>query len=654
MKGVFSAMTERIKNFMSILKEKEYKKNRTSIDTGKLGWSISENTEKICNCMDAEKPIILHGDRIGFNRYNTQRLDSNSGNFVPNYGLYLTNGFDYVLEKMQSAQQSEFTEAAIKAIHAVYRLCDKYKEAAEGELKTALETVPEKAPKTYHEALVMMKIMIFVLRIGGVNHITLGRFDQYMYPFFMADINKGITTDEILELTEEFFISINLDIDLYHGMQDGDDGQSMMLGGLNEDGSDSFNELSQICMKASMELGLIDPKINLRVNKNTPDSLYLLGTEMTKMGLGFPQYSNDDVVIPGLIEYGYAPADAYNYSVAACWEFIVPDARDVPNIRTVNFPKIVNDCIHEYAEKCKTYDEFFGFVKNEIIHTCDRLLEEANSMDKRIPDIMDSLFSLTCIEKLKDQSEFSAKYNNYGFHGAGIANASDALCAVKKLVFEEKTYTAKELIKALDANFEGFEKMHTALCDCPKMGNNDDYADSLASDLMEVFCTHMKTLRNAAGGICRPGTGSAQEYIYSSRKIGATADGRYAYTPYSSSFSPAITSHIAGPLSVIQSFTKFDLKRIVNGGPLTIEIHDTTFRNYEGVKKVAQLVKSFILLGGHQLQLNSINREKLLDAQKHPGKYPNLIVRVWGWSGYFDELDVEFQNHVIKRMEFKV
>ena len=134
--------------------------------------------------------------------------------------------------------------------------------------------------------------------------------------------------------------------------------------------------------------------------------------------------------------------------------------------------------------------------------------------------------------------------------------------------------------------------------------------------------------------------------------MGATADGRCAFTPYSSSFSPAITSHTAGPLSVIQSFTKFDLKRIVNGGPLTIEIHDTTFRIHDGVEKVAQLVKNFILLGGHQLQLNSINREKLLDAQKHPGKYPNLIVRVWGWSGYFNELDLRYQNHIIKRTEY--
>ena len=187
-------------------------------------------------------------------------------------------------------------------------------------------------------------------------------------------------------------ISINFDIDLYHSAQDGDDGQSLMLGGLNEDGSESYNGLSEICIKAAMELALIDPKINLRVNQNTLDSLYLLGTQMTKMGLGFPQYSNDDVVIPALIDYGYAPSDAYNYSVAACWEFIVPDGRDVPNIATFNFPKIVNDSLYKYGETSATYEEFFAHLKEEIVSECVRLQKYVLTNDPRMPVIIDSLF----------------------------------------------------------------------------------------------------------------------------------------------------------------------------------------------------------------------------------------------------------------------
>lgn len=647
-------MTERVTSLLKTLKAGEYRKNRTAVDVGKPGFSLLENAELFCKNMATEIPVFIENDRMGFYRYNSKAVENTwEGNYAPNYNIYLTHGFDKILHKTEKYPENEFASAAKKSIDAIYKLCGRYKEKATGDLKKALETVPQNPPQSYYEALVMMKIMIFSLRISGTSHVTLGRFDQYMYPFYEKDIRRGVTEEEILELTEEFFLSINFDTDIYFGIQQGDNGQSLMLGGVNPDGGDSFNKLSEICMKASMELGLIDPKINIRVNKNTPDSLYLLGTEMTKMGLGFPQYSNDDVVIPGLIELGYAPEDAYNYSVAACWEFIVPDGRDIPNIATMNFPKIINDCIYKYAEKCESYDEFFEFAKKEIDRECIRLLNDANNA-KFTPNALGSLFASTCIEKMSDYTNNSAKYFNYGFHGAGIANAADALAAVKKLVFEEKKYSAKELTAALDANFENFEVLHSELKNCPKMGNNDDYADSIASNLMQAFCDSMKPLKNIHGGICRPGTGSAMEYIYSAQNVGATADGRYAYTPYSSSFSPAITSHVAGPLSVVQSFTKFDMKKIINGGPLTLEIHDTTFRNESGIEKVAQLVKSFILLGGHQLQLNAINRDRLLDAQKHPEKYPNLIVRVWGWSGYFNELDVEFQNHVISRTEFNM
>lgn len=195
-------------------------------------------------------------------------------------------------------------------------------------------------------------------------------------------------------------------------------------------------------------------------------------------------------------------------------------------------------------------------------------------------------------------------------------------------------------------------ELRNQLLSYPKMGNNDDYVDSLASEIMEAFSGYLNGKPNGAGGIFRAGTGSAMEYLFSAARVGATPDGRKAGQPYGSSFSPAITTKLEGPLSCIQSFTKFDMSKIINGGPLTMEIHDTVFRNEDGIRKVAQLVKGFIDLGGHQLQLNSINRDRLLDAQKHPEDHQNLIVRVWGWSGYFNELDKAYQDHIIQRTEF--
>ena len=266
-----------------------------------------------------------------------------------------------------------------------------------------------------------------------------------------------------------------------------------------------------------------------------------------------------------------------------------------------------------------------------------------------------SIFVDGCLEKGLDLSQGGAKYYNYGCHGAGIATAADALEAVRTVIFEEKSITPDELLAALDADFKGYEVLQNRLLSCAKMGNNVDTVDAIASELMETFAASMNHKPNDRyGGVWRAGTGSAMEYISSARVCPATADGRHAGEAYGCSFSPAITTRLDGPLSVIQSFTKFDLTKICNGGPLTLEVHDTVFRNAEGEKKVAQLVKAFIHLGGHQLQINSINRDRLLDAQEHPEKYPNLIVRVWGWSGYFCELDREYQDHVIRRTEFRV
>lgn len=172
-------------------------------------------------------------------------------------------------------------------------------------------------------------------------------------------------------------------------------------------------------------------------------------------------------------------------------------------------------------------------------------------------------------------------------------------------------------------------------------------------DSIEQICADIHYGRaNPRGGIYRAGAGSAMEYIYRAAIVGATADGRPAGEPYGSSFSPSLHALLNGPLSAVQSFSRFDMRRIVNDGPFTIEIHDTVFRNEEGEKKTAQLIKTFIDMGGHQIQINAVNRDTLMDAQKHPEKYPNLIVRVWGWSGYFNQLDVAFQEHVFRRVEF--
>ena len=538
-------------------------------------------------------------------------------------------------------------------------MADMYRTAAEAkgntQLAAALSRVPHKSPRDYYEALVMLRFLSYVLRLNRHVHLPLGRFDVYMKPYYEASRKAGATDEELLELTELFFIAMNFDTDLYIGVQKGDNGQSLVLGGCDKQGNEVFGPLSEICLQASEELVLIDPKINLRVNKNTPLALYERGTRLTKQGLGFPQYSNDDIAIPFLTSLGYDLEDARDYAMAACWEFITSgNGADVPNIITMTFPKVVEKATREHLCGAESFDAFAQKVGREIELECDVLMEKCKckSLPTYVPLI--SSFILPCIARGRDISCGGAKYNNYGSHGAGISTAADAMAAIREGIFERKEFTAEQLLAALDADFKGYEELQKKLLSYPKMGNNDDRADLLGCFLMERFSAYLNGKPNDKGGVFRAGTGSAMDYIRKARNVGATADGRNAYTPFGSSYSPSPNARLKGPLSNVQSFTKFDLRKICNGGPFTIEIHDTVFRNDEGERKVAQLVKTYIDLGGHQIQINAINRDVLLDAKKNPENYPNLIVRVWGWSGYFTELDTVYQDHVISRMEFGV
>ncbi len=673
-------MTERIKHLLKTMNSGDYrnKRNYDKIDItaeleGMSDFQKEANYLKLALSFE-HLNIFDKLDRIGFHRTvakslkfkNIKGVDAwitNGGNITPNFPLILNSGFDAVrdtvLSKLSacSEEKAEFYNSVLMSIDAVLNFADRCRKEAEiagaTELCNALSRVPHKGATSYYEALVAIKFCIFTLRLARNDHITLGRFDQYMKPYYDMDIKRGVSEDELLELTEEFFISLNIDTDIYTGVQKGDNGQSMVLGGYDLDGNDMYNDLSEICMKASMELCLIDPKINLRVSSKTPISRLEFATEMTKLGLGFPQYSNDDVVVPGLISLGYDPEDAVDYSVAACWEFIIPGkGYEIVNFQTMNFPACVEKVTNETLLSSQTFEEFMDNLKSEIIQSCDLLIENSKFRSHWFGPYF-SIFAEGCIENGVNIHHGGAKYKNYGFHGAGISTAADSLAAIKKVIYDEKSISKDELLDALKNDFEGFGELRNKLLSCPKMGNNDDYVDEIACDLMDTYSSYLNGRPNDVGGIFRAGTGSAMEYILSAKNVGATADGRKSGQPYGSSFSPSPNAQLNGPLSVIQSFTKFDLKNIINGGPLTMEVHDTVFRNRDGIKKTAQLVKAFIDLGGHQLQLNAINRDILLDAEAHPENHKNLIVRVWGWSGYFIELDEPYRKHIISRTEHK-
>ncbi len=553
---------------------------------------------------------------------------------------------------------ADFLHAALVTIEAVIKFVDRYGEAlsAAGRDKEAfeIEDAIRYGAKSFRGALQMFRFLHFALWASNVYHNTVGRFDQYMWPYLKADLEKGaITMEDAQELLEEFFLSFNRDSDLYTGMQQGDNGQSMMLGGCDRDGKPACNPLTDMCLTASLNLRMIDPKINLRVDKNTPLSVYERCTELTKQGLGFPQYANDDVVIPGLIALGYAPEDARNYTVAACWEFIIPAVgMDIPNIGAVALAGVVKNTLREKLSACKTFDELLEHVRAAIRAAAEEQAAQIQNIYME-PAPWQSVMMAGCLENGRDVS-LGSKYNNYGFHGTGFANAVDQLAAVKALVFEGKALSAEELLTAVDNSFESeADLLHRLRTEAPKLGR-DEAAEELADWLLDAFASALEGMQNERGGIFRAGTGSAMYYLWHADRLGATADGRLPGEQLPANFSPALNMNDSRPLSVVEAFARPGVGRTINGGPLTLELHDTVFRNSEGVTKTAQLVRTFIQLGGHQLQLNSVSRETLLDAREHPENHRGLIVRVWGWSGHFVQLDRAYQDQIIARTAYMV
>ena len=697
-------MTDRIKSLLERTFDKEQRQFRRDVDWKPLldsfiAGNVDDETRArrgLEEMLRAEDPAFLKGERLAFLRTVRQIPDLHSEaemdarrasgtafgekgvifNITADFAPTIRDGLDARLDEMTArlaeakregdVEGAGFLENAILSVQAVKDLAERYRQAAlvraseEGAQASAfsliaetLAQVPTKGARTLHEALQALRILHYAMWCEGEYHCGLGRIDQYLLPYYEADLAAGrLTEDTALEELEEFFIACNRDSDLYIGVQQGDNGQSVMLGGVTRAGKPAFNALSRLCLKACGELKLVDPKINLRVDKSTPDEIYELGTELTKEGLGFPQYANDDVVIPALQRWGYALEDARDYSVAACWEFLIPGCGlDIPNIDAVSFVGCLDAALRAVAETATSFADVEEAFRAEIRRRAEALVAKYAHVEM-LPGPFVSVLSEGCIAKARDFCK-GGRYNNFGFHGTGIAVAVDSLASVRELVFARKLVSLPELVKLLDTDFAGRPDVLAAAKAAPKMGNGDEQADDLAKSLLDFWGHVLDGQRNDRGGVFRTGTGSAMYYIWHARDVPASPNGRLKGEPLSANYAPSLDTPVKGPISVVRSFTEPDLVPVANGGPLTIEIHDSAFLFPDGVKKVAQLVKFFVQRGGHQMQINTINRDTLLDAQCHPERHRHLIVRVWGWSGYFIELDKEYQDQIIRRVELK-
>lgn len=566
-------------------------------------------------------------------------------NVIPDFADILSRGLlDYKKDADMYGRQM---------IDALIDLCDRYAAAARelgrNDIADTLAQVPRYPARNFRQALQMVRIINYAAWLEGNYHITMGRFDLYCWPYLKKDLESGMTEEAALDLLCDFFLSFNKDTDMYFSIYRGDNGQSITLGGVDRDGKPVFNTLSRLCLLASKRLQVIDPKINIRVDKNTPLEIYELGSELTAVGLGFPQYTNDDIVIPGFMKLGYSLEDARDYAIAACWEIVVPIlSADIINVGAMSFAKVVDKAFHEALPAAKSFEDFYSAVRQGIQAECDAITANIKNL-WYVPSPLYSLFF-----PFKDIS-LGGKYNNFGIHGTGVATAADSLAAIKKYVFEEKSISPADYIAAVDTDFaDAPELLNKLRYNTPKMGNDDDFVDDIAVGLLADFADALEDKRNCRGGRYRAGTGSAMYYLWHAEQIGASPDGRRKGEGLGTNYSASLYARNQGPFSIVKSFAKPDLTRNCNGGPLTLEFHSSTFHSREGVQKLALLVRSFIHQGGHQIQLNTVDADTLKDAQAHPEKYPQLIVRIWGWSAYFVELDKRYQDHVIARSEYRL
>lgn len=680
-------MTENIKQQLEYIEQRKHRSFRRALSQAELDEILPvirnrklsymrRNTLRLKLFLEHETPVLLPGTKIHGLRtlvdfpdiYAPGEMDEiKKTHFVHEKGKVTNLAWDVYtvlaeglegrrrrLERGQK-QDGEFVDCVHETIDFTEQFADRYAQAlaesgnpGHGEM---LSRIIRHGASTMAEALQLFRLLHFTLWASWCYHNTVGRFDQWLYPFYQADKAKGMTDEDALELIEDFFLSFNRDSDLYYSLAWGDNGQSIVLGGMLPDGSCGVNELTTLALTASKELRQIDPKINLRVDKNTPIELFEQGTELTKIGLGFPQYANDDVVIPCLEHWGYSTEDARNYAIAACWEFIIPNvAMDIPNIGGMPIAGLVRDVIVKYLPECRDTEALFTFVRQAMFAKAAEMTEAVKNLYIE-PTPFQSILMQDCLENGKDISG-GARYNNYGFHGTGLSCAADQIAAVDSLVFRKKQISKTRLLHGLDTNFQDDPELKYLLRnEADKMGR-DESANHIGNRLLGIFADSLAGITNERGGIFRAGTGTAMYYVWHSEHLDATADGREAGEYLPANFSPSLFMTNSGPLSVLLGFAPPNLLRTANGGPMTFELHDTVFKTPDSVKKVAALVRAYICQGGHQLQLNAVNHEKLAAAQKNPEKYPDLIVRVWGWSGHFVELDPCYQNQIIKRVEY--
>ncbi len=494
-------------------------------------------------------------------------------------------------------------------------------------------------PTSFHAALQLFQ---FVRIFGGRGCI--GRFDQWMYPFFKSDIEEGkLTYQEVQELLDCLWIKLNF----YGG--NNDSLRNIALAGQTRDGKDACNELTYMCLEASAKLMLPEPKLNVRFFSGTPRRLMLECCRVLAKGANILSIFNDEVTVPALSRLGIPIEDVRDYCNDGCSELIMGGRGTISFGVYDSLTALTKTVLKAENHNYETFDDVMADFKSRL----SPFMPEGNGKDQAVTFPFFAAGIEDCLEKA---SPTGVRYSIWGQILAQVGNTSDGLAAIKKLIYEDKTLTWDELVSAIKANYEGYEPIRQMLLNrSPKYGNDQDYVDEIAKEITEYFCeTVHERAKNPEGPGSKRAPGLMCFGLQSKRYLPASPDGRQKGEPTANSFSPAVGRDKSGPTAVFNSVGKVDLTGASHGSVLDTAMHTSALRGEEGFRKFVDLMESFLSTPRTAtLQMNVIDRDTLLKARANPEspEYKTLIVRVWGFSAVFVELNPDLQDHVISRTE---
>ncbi|MGB8781222.1 MAG: trans-4-hydroxy-L-proline dehydratase [Candidatus Bathyarchaeia archaeon] len=569
-------------------------------------------------------------------------------------------------EKARELQKKEKNQARRKELKKMADVCTR---------------VPAHAPRDFWEALQHY----WFIHLGVITELNPwdafnpGRLDQHLYSFYTKGFDDGtLTKESAKELLQLLWIKFNNqpappkvgvtaeESNTYN------DFALINTGGVKADGSDGVNELSYLILDVIEEMRIPQPSSMVQISKKTPDSFLKRALRIIRTGFGQPSVFNTDVIIQELLRQGKRIEDARNGGASGCVETGAFGKECYILTGYFNLVKVLETTLNNGLDprtgqkigletgdptKFSSFDEVFDAFKRQLNYFVDLKIKGNNIIERlyaeHLPVPFLSLLIDDCISKGKDYNDGGARYNTSYIQGVGLGTVTDSLAAISYQVFDTKQIAMRELLKALKADFNGYETLRQILLNkTPKYGNDDDYADDVMKAVFEAYYEAIEGRPSTKGGNYRINLLPTTVHVYFGRVTGATADGRKALEPLSEGVSPVQGADRKGPTAVIKSVSKIDHAR-TGGTLLNQKFAPELLADEEGLDKLAHLIRTYFKLDGHHIQFNVVNAETLRDAQKHPEKYGDLLVRVAGYSDYFVNLSVELQNEIIKRTEHK-